>query len=155
MVALVATGASAQESVQISETQEISATIVAVDQELRIVIVRGPEGDLTTIEAGPEVRNLAQVEVGDTIRVVYEQAFIATLTGAEVASPVTDVTSSANAKVFWAVMSWFIFVAALGVRAGGGVKEQRSALVSVLGFSFIVFPYLGLRLWSSQGGFFL
>ena len=60
-----------------------------------------------------------------------------------------------NAKVFWAVMSGFVFVAALGVRAGGGVKERRSALVSVVGFSFIVFSYLGLRLVSSQGGFFL
>ena len=60
-----------------------------------------------------------------------------------------------NAKVFWAVMSWFVFVAAPGVRAGGGVKERRSALVSVVGFSFIVFSYLGLRLVSSQGGFFL
>ena len=60
-----------------------------------------------------------------------------------------------NAKVFWAIMSWLIFVAALGVRAGGGVKERRSALVSVVGFSFIVFSYLGLRLVSSQGGFFL
>ena len=95
LAALVASSASAQESVQVSETQEISATIVAVDQELRIVVVRGPQGNLTTIEAGPEVRNLAQVEVGDTIRVVYEQAFIATLTGAEVASPVTDVTVGA------------------------------------------------------------
>ncbi len=90
LAALAASGASAQESVQVSETQEISATIIAVDQELRLVIVRGPEGNLTTIEAGPEVRNLAQVEVGDTIRVVYEQAFIATLTNAEVASSVTD-----------------------------------------------------------------
>ncbi len=95
MAAFIAISASAQETVQVSETQEISATIVAVDQELRIVVVRGPQGNLTTIEAGPEVRNLAQVEVGDTIRVVYEQAFIATLTGAEVASPVTDTTVGA------------------------------------------------------------
>ena len=60
-----------------------------------------------------------------------------------------------NTKGFWSVMSWFVFVVALGVRAGGGVKERRSALVSVVGFSFIVFSYLGLRLVSSQGGFFL
>jgi len=95
VAALAATSASAQESVQISETQEISATIIAVDQELRLVTMRGPQGNLTTIEAGPEVRNLAQVEVGDTLRVVYEQTYIATLTGAEVASPVTDVSVGA------------------------------------------------------------
>ncbi len=82
MAALAAGSACAQDTVQVSETQEISATIIAVDQELRLVIVRDPQGNLTTIEAGPEVRNLAQIEVGDTIRVVYEQAFIATLTDA-------------------------------------------------------------------------
>ncbi len=60
-----------------------------------------------------------------------------------------------NPKVFWAVMCWFIFVAALGVRMGDGVKEQRSALASVVGFSLIVISYLGLRLVSSEGGFFL
>ncbi len=95
LAALAAGSASAQESVQISETQEISATIIAVDQELRLVTMRGPEGDLTTIEAGPEVRNLAQVEAGDTLRVVYERTYIATLTGAEVASPGTDVAVGA------------------------------------------------------------
>ena len=95
VAALAATSASAQESVQISETQEISATIIAVDQELRLITLRGPQGNLTAIEAGPEVRNLAQIEVGDTLRVVYEQAYIATLTGAEVASPGTDVTVGA------------------------------------------------------------
>jgi hypothetical protein len=95
LAALAATSASAQESVQISETQEISATIIAVDQELRLITLRGPQGNLTAIEAGPEVRNLAQIEVGDTLRVVYEQLYIATLTGAEVASPVTDVAVGA------------------------------------------------------------
>ena len=60
-----------------------------------------------------------------------------------------------NPKVFWAVMCWFIFVAALGVRMGDGVKERRSALASVVGFSLIVIFYLGLRLVSSEGGFFL
>ena len=60
-----------------------------------------------------------------------------------------------NPKVLWAILCWLIFVAALGVRAGGGVKERRSALASVVGFSLIVISYLGLRLVSSQGGFFL
>jgi HemX protein len=60
-----------------------------------------------------------------------------------------------NPKVVWAIMSWLIFVGALGVRAGGGVKERRSALASVVGFSLIVVSYLGLRIVSSSGGFFL
>ncbi len=58
-------------------------------------------------------------------------------------------------KILWAIVCWFIFVVALGVRAGGGSKERRSALASVIGFSLIIVSYLGLRLLSSQGGFFL
>ena len=60
-----------------------------------------------------------------------------------------------NPKVLWAIMSWLVFVGALGVRAGGGLKERRSALASVVGFSVIVISYLGLRVLSGQGGFFL
>jgi HemX protein len=60
-----------------------------------------------------------------------------------------------NPKVLWAIMCWLIFVVALGVRAGGGLKERRSALASVVGFSVIVILYLGLRLLSAHGGFFL
>ena len=60
-----------------------------------------------------------------------------------------------NPKVVWAVLSWLVFVAALGSRAGGGLKERRSALTTVVGFAFVIVSYLTLRLVSSGGGFFL
>lgn len=60
-----------------------------------------------------------------------------------------------NPKVVWAVLSWLVFVAALGSRAGGGLKERRSALTTVVGFSLVIVSYLALRLVSSGGGFFL
>jgi len=60
-----------------------------------------------------------------------------------------------NPKIVWAVLSWLVFVAALGSRAGGGLKERRSALTSVIGFTFIIVSYLALRLVSTDGGFFL
>ena len=118
MAALAASSASAQESVQISETQEISATIIAVDQELRLVTLRGPQGNLTAIEAGPEVRNLAQIEVGDTLRVVYERTYIATLTDAEVASTVTDVAAAAVR-------------AEVGETPGGAVGTMSTMMVTI------------------------
>ncbi len=61
----------------------------------------------------------------------------------------------ANPKVIWSVMIWGVFVVALGVRAGGGLKERRSALVSAIGFPVIVIVYLGLRVVGSARGFFL
>ena len=60
-----------------------------------------------------------------------------------------------NPKVVWAILSWIVFVLALGSRAGGGLKERRSALTTVVGFTFIIVSYLALRLVSTDGGFFL
>jgi hypothetical protein len=80
--------------------------------------MRGPQGDLTTIEAGPEVRNLAQVEVGDTLRVVYERTYIATLTDAEVASPLTDVAAAAVR-------------AEIGEMPGGAVGTMSTIMVTI------------------------
>ena len=87
LATVVAGCASAPESVEITETEEIAAIVTAVDQSQRLVTVRGPQGNAVTLEAGPEVRNLAQVQIGDTVRVIYEQAYVATLTDAEEVSP--------------------------------------------------------------------
>jgi len=92
LVAFATGCASAPDSAEVSEVHEISATVVAVDQAQRLMTVRGPEGNEVTLELGPEVRNLAQVSVGDVMRVVYEQAYFATLTDAEVPSAAVPVT---------------------------------------------------------------
>jgi hypothetical protein len=92
LVAFAAGCASAPQNVEVSEVHEISATVVAVNQAQRLMTIRGPEGNEVTLELGPEVRNLAQVSAGDTMRVVYEQAYFASLTDAEVPSPAVPVT---------------------------------------------------------------
>jgi len=60
-----------------------------------------------------------------------------------------------DAKVLWAVHSWFIFLLVLGVRAGRWRNEYRSALAAVLGFTVIVLSYLALRLTAEGSGLFL
>ena len=57
----------------------IEATVTAVDQRSRAVTLRGPAGNEIEVMAGPEVRNLAQVRVGDKLRVSYYTAVIAAL----------------------------------------------------------------------------
>jgi len=54
------------------ETQ--SATVTNVDQQSRFVTLRGEKGDEFTIEAGPEVRNFAQIRNGDVVTVTYQAA---------------------------------------------------------------------------------
>jgi len=63
--------ASSPEPLEISDVQEIEATVMAVDAETRWLVLRGPEGSELAFRVGPEVRNLPQVEVGDILRVSY------------------------------------------------------------------------------------
>jgi hypothetical protein len=41
------------------------------------VLLHGPEGNLATIEVGPEVRNLRQVKAGDHVVVEYHESLVA------------------------------------------------------------------------------
>jgi hypothetical protein len=62
----------AQDSVELSDVAEIAATVTAIDQAQRLVTLRGSEGNEITVEAGPDVRNFDQIDVGDVVRLSYE-----------------------------------------------------------------------------------
>jgi hypothetical protein len=51
-----------------------SATVTHIDRQSRFVTLRGAKGDEFTIEAGPEVRNFAQLREGDVVTVTYQAA---------------------------------------------------------------------------------
>ncbi len=53
---------------------EETATVEAVDQSTRMVTLKGPEGKSVTFKAGPDVRNLAQVHVGDQVKFAYYES---------------------------------------------------------------------------------
>jgi hypothetical protein len=55
--------------VVISDLIEAKAIVESVDQKSRTVLLRGDHGELDTIIASPEVRNLAQVRPGDYVLV--------------------------------------------------------------------------------------
>jgi hypothetical protein len=65
--------------VLIEGTQEISATVDAIDVETRRVALRGPDGETFTVQVAPHVRNLAQVRVGDRVVARYYEALGAEL----------------------------------------------------------------------------
>jgi hypothetical protein len=50
------------------------ATVTAIDLATRKVTLRGEDGESLTVKAGPEVKNLAQVKVGDVVEVDYYAA---------------------------------------------------------------------------------
>ena len=72
VAAILASGVQAQDVVTFSDVVDLAATVTAIDQDERLVTLRGPKGGEMAITAGPEVRNFSQLEVGDTIRLHYE-----------------------------------------------------------------------------------
>jgi len=82
--------------VTVTEEEEVSATVETVDQAQRSVLLRGPQGGLLTVVAGPEVRNLAQVKPGDRVVVRYREALAAKLAKPGTPVPVVEVTESAD-----------------------------------------------------------
>jgi Cu/Ag efflux protein CusF len=52
----------------------VRATVESVNQETREVVLKSESGEVLDFVAGPEVRNLAQVNTGDIVEVEYFEA---------------------------------------------------------------------------------
>jgi translation initiation factor IF-1 len=61
-------------SVKKEKTTQVTATVEAIDYDNRIVTVKGPEGAIVDIVAGEQVKNLAQVKVGDSVEITYYES---------------------------------------------------------------------------------
>jgi len=57
-----------------AQTVKVTATITAIDAATRAVTLKGPQGKEITITAGPEVKNFAQMKVGDQVNAEYVEA---------------------------------------------------------------------------------
>lgn len=72
--------AATPDPVTIENTQEISATVEAIDVNKRLLSLSDPKtGEKMTVEVSPEVRNLAQVKPGDKVVARYYEALAAEL----------------------------------------------------------------------------
>jgi ribosomal protein S17 len=103
----------------IATTVTVSARVEAIDQKTREVTLKGPQGNLTTITAGPDVRNLAQVKVGDMVTVRYLEALTLTLKkGGKELRSAKESDAGARAKA--------------GERPGGVVAKQVEITADVI-----------------------
>lgn len=57
-----------------AQTVHLAATITAIDPATRSITLKGPEGKEVTVNAGPQVKNFAQMKVGDQVNVAYTEA---------------------------------------------------------------------------------
>jgi len=51
-----------------------AATITGINKSTREVTLKGPQGNEFVVQAGPEVKNFAQMHVGDKVEVQYTEA---------------------------------------------------------------------------------
>jgi hypothetical protein len=58
----------------IARAAEISAQIVAIDKATRTLTLKGPKGKVVDVVAGDEVKNFAQINVGDFVMVRFLQS---------------------------------------------------------------------------------
>jgi len=58
----------------ITKMAKITASVEAIDAASRTVTLKGPRGKVVTLAVGPEVKNFAQVKVGDLVVVRYAEA---------------------------------------------------------------------------------
>jgi len=58
----------------VTNVAKITASVEAIDAAKRTVTLKGPEGKVVTITAGPEVKNFDQIKVGDFLVVLYVEA---------------------------------------------------------------------------------
>jgi hypothetical protein len=72
--ALALSPALAQVTKDVAETVTITAKVTAVDPATRTVTIVGPRGRAVSLVAGDEIKNFAQIKVGDNVNLRYTEA---------------------------------------------------------------------------------
>jgi hypothetical protein len=87
---------------QSADRQSLIVTTAEVEQinlTTRQVSLRVPDGREFSVVAGPEIRNLDQVAVGDTVQLAYFESVAASMAEADATEPATtSVVTSRSAK---------------------------------------------------------
>lgn len=87
------------ESAEVTQELSARATVVAVDPKTRLITLRDEQGGTSTVHAGPEVRNFAQIAPGDTVNVRYmESLAVALAKPGQAAEPPTASIVAGRAK---------------------------------------------------------
>lgn len=97
----------------------LTAKVTAIDQATRMVTLTGPKGNSRTFKASDEVRNLAQVKVGDKVLVEFYEGVVAELDTSN--SPAQGVTVTEGAAR-----------APLGQHPAGAMTQVVSKTVQVV-----------------------
>jgi hypothetical protein len=103
---------------EISKITTVTATVVALDVEKRMVTLKGPKGNEFPLQVGDEVKNLAQVKVGDKVDVGFYESLAWNVKKAGDGAP--GVSEKAGAAA-----------AAPGERPAGAVGKQVTVTATI------------------------
>lgn len=118
-VAAVATTETATGVVD-EEVVTVAAKVVAVDLENRVVTLRGPDGKVTDVIVGDEVRNLPQVRKGDDVVATYYESIAITVRKPGEAKPGIETADVAER-------------AKLGAKPAAGAARQTTVTATIVG----------------------
>ena len=96
---------------------EIRATVEAIDLAQREVRLKGPKGNVLPVTVGEEVKNLAELEVGDEVVAQYYQSLALSLAGADASLSLSETSEAVRAEP--------------GEKPGAAVLRQVTAVARV------------------------
>ncbi len=99
---------------------EATAMVEAVNRDTREVMLRTGDGRYVTATLGPDVRNFDQIEVGDTVRMVYAESVVAEMAAVDETDEPTGAAVVARAPE--------------GARPGALVGSEVTTVVTVQSF---------------------
>ena len=101
------------------QTVKATATITAIDKSTRDVTLKGPQGNMMTVTAGPDVKNFDALKVGDQVDMQYVEALTLQLRkGGDKTVAKTEKTDAVGAKK--------------GEAPGGAVGRQVTVVANVV-----------------------
>lgn len=92
-LAVQAALAQAPEPVVSGSLEDVTATVAAIDPKTRTVTLNTEDGREMKVQAGEEVRNFDQIEVGDRVTATYFEAIAAEVTEAPPGAEPTIITT--------------------------------------------------------------
>jgi hypothetical protein len=105
-------------SAEVTQKTVAEAKVQAIDAEKRLITLRSADGSTVVLEAGPAVKNFAQIKVGDTVMAQYVESLAVSLKKpGEASAPPSAVIVGASAP--------------LGEKPAAGVGAQVSVTVTI------------------------
>lgn len=106
-------------SIQEAAAHSMEATVTAINPDTREITLQNADGESETIVAGDEVRNFAQIAVGDKLSVKYMEAVDIQVVGPEEAEVGAESSTTAGR-------------AEEGAKPGGGVVTETKLVAEIV-----------------------